>query len=189
MLEQLRGLLNRATKAVFYPNAAREAVFQEVLAKPVSPNIQPATQKEEIPMSIFSAIANAEHTFAAWAEKELTKLIGEAPTFLQIADTTLTYAGPILQTVLASAGQSAAATEVGTIVNQSLSDITVVRAVIQDAGPVPSAKAILQSTQTNLSGLLTAGHISNPASVALVNKLLAEFAALLAAFPAPAVAA
>lgn len=139
-------------------------------------------------MSIFSSIANAEHTFAAWAEKELAKVLGAAPTFLQIADTTLAYAGPILQTVLSAAGQSAAATEAGKVIAQAQSDIVVVRAVITDAGPVPSAQALLASVQTNLAGLLSANHITDAASVALVNKLLKEFAALLAAFPAPTAA-
>jgi hypothetical protein len=139
-------------------------------------------------MSIFSAIANAEHTFAAWAEKELAKVLNAAPTFLQIADTTLAYAGPILQTVLSAAGQSAAGTEAGKIISQAQQDIVVVRAVITDAGPVPSAAAIILSIQNNLAAALAAGHISDPVSVALVNKLLKEFAALLAAFPAPVAA-
>lgn len=139
-------------------------------------------------MSIFTAIANAEHTTAAWFEKELTKLLGAAPTFLQIADTTLTYAGPILQTVLAAVGQGAAAAEAGAIIKQALTDITVVRAVIQDAGPVESASALLLSIQNNLAGLLSASHVTDAISVALVNKLLKELATLLAAFPTPAAA-
>ena len=140
-------------------------------------------------MSIFSAIANAEHTFAAWAEKELAKVLGAAPTFLQISSAVLTYAGPILQTVLSAVGQSAAATEVASVITQAQSDILVVRAVVLDAGPVPSAQALLASVQTNLAGLLSANHVTDPVSVALVNKLLKEFATLLAAFPAPAATA
>ena len=140
-------------------------------------------------MSIFSSIENAEHTFAAWAEKELTKILGKAPTFLQIADTTLNYAGPILQTILVLVGQTATATEAGAVITQVQQDIVVVRAVIMDAGATPSAQSMLSSIQTNLSAALAAGHITNPVSVALVNKLLKEFASLLAAFPTPAPAA
>lgn len=140
-------------------------------------------------MSIFDKLKDAEHTFAAWTQKELAKVLGEVPTFLQIADTTLSYAGPILQTVLAATGQSAAATEAGKIIAEAQQDVIVVRAVITDAGPVPSAAAMIQSIQDNLTGALAAGHITNPVSVALVNKLLKEFAALLANFPAPSPAA
>lgn len=137
-------------------------------------------------MSIFSKIASAEHTFAAWAEKQIAKLLGEAPTFLQIADITLSYAGPVLQTVLAGVGQTALADEAGTVIKQALSDITVVQAVIHDAGAVPTAASMLAAIQADLAEVLAAGHISDPVSAALVTKVLKEFAALLAAFPAPA---
>jgi len=136
-------------------------------------------------MSFLIELKNAEHTFCNWAKNEVTKILGEAPTFLQIADTTLAYAGPVLVTLLQPIAGSAVSGEVQSVISESIQDITVVRAVITDAGPTPSAASMIASIQNNLAAALTAGHITNPASVALVNKVLKEFAALLANFPQP----
>ncbi len=136
-------------------------------------------------MSIFSKIEGAEHTFAAWFEGEMSKLVKVAPTFFTIADNVLAYSGPIIVTVLDDIPATAAAgAEAQVVLNQSLADITVLRGVLEDAGPTLTTKSLLTSIQANLQSLLTAEHITNPVSVALVNKVLGELAALLAAFPA-----
>ena len=134
-------------------------------------------------MSIFSKIESAEHTFAGWFEKELAKLVKDAPTFFTIADNTLAYVGPILVTVLDAIGQTSVAAEAQTVINQALQDVIVLRGVLEDAGPTLTAKSLLASIQTNLQGLLTGAHISDVANVTLINKVLGELAALLAAFP------
>jgi hypothetical protein len=132
-------------------------------------------------MSIFSKIASAEHTFAAWAEKELTKLAGEAPTIEKVLGTVLTYAGPALQTIVTVEAGSPAGALVGKVVAQAQSDLIAASSLVYDFGVTPSVSSILSSVQTNLGSLLTAGHVTNSTSVATVTKVTGELTALLAA--------
>ena len=132
-------------------------------------------------MSIFSKIASAEHTFAAWAEKELAKLFSEAPKIEQVIDTTLKYVGPVLQTIVTSEAGSAAGAAVASVIKEAQSDLTAVSGLVYDFGPTPTAASVLASVQSNLSALLTAGHISNPTNVAALTKVASELGALVAA--------
>jgi hypothetical protein len=135
-------------------------------------------------MSFFSKIVSAEHTFAAWAEKELAKLFTEAPKLEQIASTILTYAGPALQTIVSVDLGAAAGAIVGKVVQQAQSDLVAASGLIYDFGATPSAASILNAVKDNLGALLTAGHITNATSVATVTKVTGELGALVAAFPA-----
>lgn len=132
-------------------------------------------------MSIFSKIASAEHTFAAWAEKELTKLVGAEPKIEAIADTILKYVGPALQTIVTASAGSAAGTIVGKVVTEAQSDITALSGLIYDFGATPSAASVAASIQSNLGTLLTAGHVTDTASVATVTKVTSELGALATA--------
>lgn len=138
--------------------------------------------------SFFQKLEGAEHTFAAWAEKELAKIQGAAPTLEAIADTTLTYLGPILQTIVSAEAGTKAGGEVSSVIQQAQQDLTAVRGVIQDAGASPSVTSVLGAVSSNLSGLLTAGHVTSTKSVGLVNKVLGEIntlAGAVTATPAP----
>jgi hypothetical protein len=142
-------------------------------------------------MSFFSAMANAEHTFAAWAEKTLEKMYNEAPKIEQIAGTVLTYVGPALQTVVTAYAGTPTGAIVGKVIGQAQSDLTAASGLIYDFGPHPSVSSIISSVQTNLSALLTAGHVTSTKSVDAVNKVNNELNVLVAAIgkaisPAPA---
>ena len=138
-------------------------------------------------MSIFSKIVAAEHTFAAWAEKELAKLAGEAPTIEKIIGTVLTYAGPALQTIVTVEAGAPAGAIVGKVVAQAQSDLIAASSLVYDFGVTPTISSIFNSVQTNLGALLAAGHVTNPTSVATVTKVTGELTALLAALsPKPA---
>ena len=137
-------------------------------------------------MSFLSAL----HTFGAWAEKELQKLEGVAPTLERIAGTVLTYAGPALQTIVTADAGSAAGTLVGKVVSQAQADLLAASGLIQDFGATPTVGSIIGSVQTNLNSLLAAGHVSNPTSVSTVSKVVTELEQLVAALtpvapPAP----
>lgn len=140
-------------------------------------------------MSIFSKIASAEHTFAAWAETELAKLFSEAPKLEQIAGTVLTYAGPALQTIVTADLGAPAGAIVGKVIQQAQSDLTAAGGLIYDFGASPSVASILNAVKANLGALLTAGHVTNTASVATVTKVTGELSTLVAAMtPAPSAA-
>ena len=135
-------------------------------------------------MSIFSSIANAEHTFAAWAEKELTKLVGAAPTIEKILGTVLTYAGPALQTIVTAEAGAPAGAIVGKVVSEAQSDLIAASSLVYDFGATPTVGSILSSVQTNLSGLLSAAHVTNSGSVSTVTKVIGEINALVSAISA-----
>lgn len=132
-------------------------------------------------MSIFSSIANAEHTFAAWAEKELQKLYSEAPKVEQVINTVLTYVGPALQILVTTTAGTAAGTIVGSVIKQAQSDLTAVSGLIYDFGATPTVGSVVSSISTNLSALLTAGHITDATSVSTVTKITNELGVLATA--------
>lgn len=132
-------------------------------------------------MSIFKGIANVEHTFAAWAEKELAKLFKEAPKIEQVADAILTYVGPALQTVVTLEAGAPAGALVGKVIRDAQSDLTAASGVIYDFGASPSAASLVNSVKENLAALLAAGHISDPPSVARVKQVVGELEILVAA--------
>lgn len=137
-------------------------------------------------MSIFSSIVNAEHTFAAWAEKELALLYKDAPKIEAVADTVLKYAGSALQIIVTAEAGNAAGAVVGSVVSQAQSDLTVASGLISDFGATPTAASLVSSVQSNLSGLLTASHITNSTSVSNVTKVVSSLGALATALTASA---
>jgi hypothetical protein len=148
-------------------------------------------------MSILKTLESFPHTFTAWVAKGYAKLYADEPKIEAVADTTLKYAIPALQIIVgAEAGQPAAA-EVGAVANEAVADLHAASGLIADFGATPTATSIVAGVQANLSGLLTAGHITNTTSVANVNKVVNTLGALVAvmpqaptpATPAPAAAA
>jgi len=132
-------------------------------------------------MSIFKGIADVEHTFAGWAEKELAKLFEEEPKIEQVADAVLTYVGPALQTVVTLEAGSPASPLVGKVIREAQSDLTAANGAIYDFGPSPSAGSIINGVKENLAALLVAGQVRNPSSIANVNQVVSELDVLVAA--------
>ena len=129
-------------------------------------------------MSFFSGIISAEHTFAAWAEKQLAKLYTSAPAIEKIASTVLTYVGPVLKIVVTAEAGAPAGAIVSNVIEQAQSDLVVAGSLIYDFGATPSAATLIGSVASNLNGLLTAGHITNATSVANVTTAVNNLNAL-----------
>ena len=119
---------------------------------------------------IISKIEGAEHTFAAWAEKEWTAIYGEAPKIEQIADNVLKYVGPALQIAVTAEGGATAGTAVSNVVTKAQSDLIAASALITDFGPTPEAANVLASVKANLSTLLTDTGVKNPKAVKAVTN-------------------
>lgn len=134
-------------------------------------------------MSIFSKIIAAEHTFAAWAEKELEKLYSVTPKVEAVAAAVLKYAGPALQLVVTAEAGSAAGSLVGAVISEAQTDLIAASSLIYDFGANPTATSIINAVLKNLAALLTAGHITNAGSVSTVTKVLSSLGALAAALP------
>lgn len=134
-------------------------------------------------MSIFSAIADAAHTFVNWFEKEILAIKKVAPTLEQSADAAFKYASAVIGVVVAQLPTDSEATKV---LNEALSDIKVVSAAIYDAGAHPNFSGLIQTIVDNLDALLKAGHISNQNLVSIITKVVKTIAALIPAFLAVA---
>ena len=125
-------------------------------------------------MSIFTGIANAVKSTAAWIEKTLTKIMKEAPSVLSIIDTTLSYTSVLIEVIVERVAGTAAEAEVVKILAEVRSDIAVVQAVIYDTGTSATASSLLDAIIANLKALAAAGHVSDTATLALITKILTE---------------
>ena len=135
-------------------------------------------------MSLFSSIASAEHTFAAWAEKEWTAIYKEAPKVESVIAATLKYAGPALQTVVTIEAGGPAGAVVGKVLADAQAGLVAASGLVYDFGATPTVGGVLSTVTSNLSGLLAAGHITNPTSVATVNRVVSEINTVAAVIPA-----
>jgi hypothetical protein len=143
---------------------------------------QPATAPPEKPMSsLFAKIEGAEKSTAAWIEKRLEEIEGEAPAIGKVIDASLTYITPVLQIALGATGDPAAAAVVGKVAAQAETDLSVASALVSDFGPTPTAATAFASVKTNLSALLTAGHVTSTTAVAAVTKAVNEVGVLATA--------
>ena len=111
-------------------------------------------------------------SFTSWCKMEWTKVFNAAPKVEAIADTVLKYAVPAISIIVgAEAGQPAGAL-VAQIGAEAQKDLTAVSGLVYDFGATPTAASMVTGVQNNLQGLLTAGHITNVASVANVTKVV-----------------
>jgi hypothetical protein len=131
--------------------------------------------------NIFTALITDEHTFAAWAEKELVKLHNEAPKIEAIADAVLSYAGPALQIVVTAELGAPSAAVVGKVITEAQTELLAASGLIADFGATPTATSVLTSVQNNLTGVL--GFLTSPTSKTVINKIVTEIATLLKVLP------
>ncbi len=128
-------------------------------------------------MSFLSTL----HTFGAWAEKELAALVGKAPAVEQVIASVLKYAGPALQTVVTAEAGAPAGALVGKVLADAQAGLTAASGLIYDFGASPSLASVVSSVESNLSALLSAGHVTNSNSVATVTKVVTELGSLVTA--------
>jgi hypothetical protein len=128
----------------------------------------------------------ALHTFGAWAEKELAILVGEAPKVEQVIASVLKYAGPALQIVATAEAGAPAGAVVGKVVADAQAGLTAASGLIYDFGVHPTIATVIGSVESNLSALLSAGHITNASSVASVTKVVSELNGLVKVLASPA---
>lgn len=132
-------------------------------------------------MGLLTEIKNAEHSFAAFAEKEWVKLYNETPKLEQIVSTTLKYVGPALQMIVTAEAGAPAGALVGSVIKEAQSDLLAASSLIYDFGATPSVSSVFTGVNTDLSSLLTAGHVTDPKSVSAVNRVISEVEVLAAA--------
>ena len=125
--------------------------------------------------SIKAVIGDIEvgaKTFVSFLAKEYASFYKNEPTLIQVIDTTVSYAEDGLAIVLPLAGEGALAGPIDTIVEEAVTDLNRASALVYDFGPSPTAASIFAAVQTNLAALETAGHVTNPATIAKVKLII-----------------
>jgi hypothetical protein len=137
-------------------------------------------------MSLMTAL----HSFGAWAEAELEKLVGAAPKIEQITDTTLSYVGGAASIIAGLEGGPAASAAVTKFTGLVQAGVTALSGLVADFGATPTAASIASSLATNATALLSAAQVKNPASVkagaAIITNLTSLATALTTASTPPA---
>lgn len=130
---------------------------------------------KEPTVSLFSDI---KALFAKIEKKE--------PAVATVAEQTLNSVSIVIESVLDVSGQEAEATAIAEAVAIAESSLKAVTAVVTAAGPTATVSSALSAVVANLEGLLTAGQIKDPATLAkvtaLVNLAVVEIKNVLASF-------
>lgn len=136
-------------------------------------------------MSVISVIEGDAKTFGSWAEKELEKVFKTAPAIAAVTDTVIDYLGPVLEDIVTAEYGGPAGALVTEVVNEVQQDLIVVGGLVYDLGASPTVAGKVAAMQTDLNGLLAAGHIKNPATVKLVGLALRELGGLVTKLTPP----
>jgi hypothetical protein len=136
-------------------------------------------------MSFLTALKG----FGSWVAKEYAKVFAAVPKIEQVADVVLSYAAPALQIILGALDPPAALI-VGPIIAEVQKDLHVASGLIFDFGANPQASSMIQAVESNLQGLLDAGHIKDTVlqgKVTLIIKSVSSLASALEAAIVPSV--
>jgi hypothetical protein len=138
-------------------------------------------------MSIFSTIINDVKSWASKFEAEFVKLFKTAPSWLTIVSGVLSYAGPIVATLVTLVAGAPAGTATAAILAVIQKDIAVAQTAIVSADATTDVPALLASLKASLPALLAAAKVENISTVAdiekYVNLLIPEIDALIASAP------
>ena len=114
------------------------------------------------------------------------KIEKKEPAVATVAEQTLTSVSVVVESILDVSGQEAAASAVAGAVAIALSSLKAVTAVVSAAGPTATVSSTLSAVVANLEGLLTAGQIKDPTTLAkvtaLVNLAVTEIKNVLGSF-------
>ena len=130
-------------------------------------------------MSLLSALKG----FGGWVAAEWTKIFNAAPAIEKVADAVFSYVVPALQIILSALAPEDAVI-VGPILAEIQKSVTVVSGLIFDFGANPTTSNMVSAIEKDLTGLLAAGHIKDPALVAKVQLVVNTVGSLATALGA-----
>ena len=178
----------------FKSKAALPAPHLVVAIDPTRPmgTLESAKEAQDMGFSIkavISDIEGSEKTFVSFLVKEYAEFYKSEPTLIQTIDTTVSYTEDGLAIVLPLVpGAGTLVGPIDAIVEEAVTDLNRASALVYDFGPSPTAASIFAAVQANLAALETAGHITNPATIAKL-KLIINAIGTVAQLIAKAVAA
>jgi hypothetical protein len=135
-------------------------------------------------------------TFFSKVWDEMEKLFTNGATYEKAIQSVITYAAPIVETIVGLAAGGPAAALVTRVISTVQSDMATVSVVVQQGTVAPGStaattcEAALNSIKTNLTSLLTAAEVKNSAKAAditnAVNLIVGEVDAALSGLPTAA---
>jgi hypothetical protein len=141
-------------------------------------------------MSVLGGLMKDVESFGSKVESAFKKLFGEAPSWIAIVQSVLTYLGPIVVTILTLGGGVALGDEANTIIAGIKTDLATALAATSTVDAATSLPKLLQGIQAQLPALLAAVKVSNPAALSAIENDVAivatELTALLNAAPVAA---
>lgn len=103
------------------------------------------------------------------------------PALENVLASTLKYAGPALQIAISAESGAAAGSQAGKIIADAQAGLTAASGLVYDFGAHPTVGGVIGSVANNLGSLLSAGHITNPSSVATVTSIVTQLNGLVQA--------
>lgn len=121
--------------------------------------------------NIQTGVAATKVSFFARVKTELKLLFVHTPGWEASAAATLTYLAPMVETVVTLA-DPAVAPLVTAIIQRVQSAMAAAAVVMKDAGPTPTLVTYLNAVNVDLSQVLSAAHVSDPATLAKITALV-----------------
>ena len=121
-----------------------------------------------------------------------SRTVHSSAQWTQVASTTLTLTAPLVQTIAVLVAGNESGAETTKVIQEIQRDFTTAASLIADAhsgksGATEQLQSVLTSINTNLNGLLAAGHVKDAATLQKltvgVNAITAEVNAILAVIP------
>lgn len=122
----------------------------------------------------FTTLITDEKTFASKFEAEFKKLFKAAPAALAIVSGVLTYAGPLVSTLVGLAAGAPAGGATALLVPAIQKDIAVLSTAITAGDASVDAPSLLASIQASLPALLSAAKVENVSTVSLIEGVVAK---------------
>lgn len=122
-------------------------------------------------MTEESTVLSGQLSFFTRVRTELKRLFVHAPGWEASAAATLTYLAPMVETVVTLA-DPAAAPLVNALIERVQSAMAAAAVVIKDAGPSPTLVTYLNSVNSDLSQVMNATQVKDPATQAKITALV-----------------
>ncbi len=121
--------------------------------------------------AVQTAAGTGQISFFARVKAELKRLFVHAPSWEASAAATLTYLAPMVETVV-TLTDPAAAPLVTAIIQRVQSAMAAAAVVMKDAGPTPTLVTYLNAVNADLTQVLSAAQVKDPATLAKITALV-----------------
>lgn len=133
--------------------------------------------------NFLTRIISDAKSWGSKIESMFKKVLSNAPTWTRIAQTTLTFLGPLLETVVTAEAGPIAGAALTAALTKIQNDLTAANALVSAVGPSPTLATFLSGLQSDLATLEKDFNITNPASISTINLIVSELEGLISSMP------